>query len=737
MTEGTGWFRTREKTTSAKTSTSSFSVTMAPPRPPEEPGQPCPSENTQGQPPTTQTDPENPQLSKGKERKRVGFASDTQSTPGSTPRDTPRGTPSEARQEPRDYFSYLPGSDDEGSPVPRSSVDWEQFDKAELTAALTKILKPEHHGPSKPRPVLRKQTVLDSPSDSLAAPHRSEIEARHRADRLAYDVGSSSAPVSTRGSVDMSGVDLPHDQDTLLEKPEGSTTGTSMQDFARGGSAGLRPRKGSQQVASELVRTHTRRISPLTEPSLIPRSGTATPLEHDLEYVPRPEKYKGGILGNLLKLYNAEDNKSGAIGSESSAVTTPAHTPNRTPVGSPTTSRPGTPRLDKGRSRLRGLRSQSSTTLSNLMEGSFMFAAPGGTKDIADAVSEKLRQEKERPKKRTRSRQKMEEFRITVHIAEIISRHQYLLKLCRALMMYGAPTHRLETYMRMSARVLAIEGQFMYLPGTMIISFDDRNTHTTEVKIVRSPQGVDLGRLRDVHQIYKDVVHDRTGVEEATTRLNEVISRKNKYPTWLRVLLFGVASAFVAPFGFEGRYIDMPICFILGCLVGFLQLYLAPSNELYANVFEITAAVATSFLSRMFGSIKGGSLFCFSALAQSSIALILPGYIVLCASLELQSHQMVSGSVRMVYALIYSLFLGYGITIGSVIYGYMDEKAVSAVHCSIGAEWYTHRPDQNFYILFVLPFTLCLCAINQAKWRQTPGMSLPRTEDPLSVQNIH
>jgi uncharacterized membrane protein YjjP (DUF1212 family) len=353
------------------------------------------------------------------------------------------------------------------------------------------------------------------------------------------------------------------------------------------------------------------------------------------------------------------------------------------------------------------------------MESSFMFAAPGSSKDISDAVSEKVKQEK--TKKSSKSKKKDEEYRIKVHLAEIINRHRYLIKLCKALMIYGAPTHRLEAYMRMSARVLGIEGQFLYLPDTMIISFDDSNTHTTEVKIVRAGQGLDFGRLRDVHKIYKEVVHDRIGVDEATARLNDITSRKPKFPVWLRILLYGVASACVAPFGFEGRYIDMPICFILGCLVGFLQLYISPSNELYANVFEITAAVATSFLARVFGSLQDGSLFCFSSLAQASIALILPGYMVLCASLELQSHQMISGSVRMVYALIYTLFLGYGFTIGSVIYGYMDDNAVSAVHCSIGDEWYTQRPPENYYILFVLPFTLCLCAINQAKWKQTPG----------------
>ncbi|KAK0632673.1 hypothetical protein B0T14DRAFT_490990 [Immersiella caudata] len=663
---------------------------------------------------------------KSKEKKRVGFASNTEDR--GEYYGSPFQTPIESQQPAQDYFSISPDSDHGRGVSPvrnEASRSRDSFNEASLKAALTNIFDSEYGGgsnpiaPRKPRPVLRKHTLLDSPGD--LNPSRSEVEAKNRADRLAYDVGTSSAPVSIRSSIDLSGTDTPFDGDALLDVP-GHGRGTQTHDFASAADAsGLRPRKGAHQAANNLVRTHTRHISPLSQPATFPRSGTVTPIPDDVEYVPQPDKYKGGILGNLLKLYNAEQKPASTSG-EFSGASTPAWTPNRTPANSPPPSRPGSPRPDKARGRLRGMRS-SSSTLAGLMESSMMFATPASTKDISEAVTEKIRSEKDKPKKRSRSKQRLEEFRITVHIAEIISRHQYLIKLCQALMMYGAPTHRLETYMRMSARVLGIEGQFMYLPGTMIISFDDSNTHTTEVKIVRTPQGVDLGRLRDVHEVYKEVVHDRIGVEEATTRLKEVIDRKRKFPTWLRVLLFGLASATVAPFGFEGRYIDMPIAFILGCLVGFLQLYLAPSNELYANVFEITAAVATSFLSRVFGSINSGGLFCFSALAQSSIALILPGYMVLCASLELQSHQMISGSVRMVYALIYSLFLGYGITIGSVIYGYIDENAVSAVHCSTGEAWYLHRPNQDLYILFVLPFTLCLCAINQAKWKQTPVMA--------------
>lgn len=634
---------------------------------------------------------------------------------------TPLGTPDE-QSRPRSGYFTEDDFDSDGTSVTttplhrtRSIIRRPSFDGEEVKAAFEELLSPPLHptGPSIPRAVRIKQMTPDGPGEAASALHRSAVEAKHRADRLAADISRNpSAETSDAEST------MPHSRNSRARTNVSAVSGTNAHAVPEA-SGEIRARKGTFDTARGLVRAHTQRKTAMAQPATPPpRPGTATPVEADENYVPRPEKFKGGVLFNLLNL--SRDDKNEEAHRRHGSNLSVSSLPGQSPLSSPATSRPGTPSSERVRPSLKGLRSHSASTVpgvSGLVGKSLMFGAPITPFNLSD-TSEKMR----RADKHKRSKQKEEEYRITVHIAQIICRHQYLIKLCNALMMFGAPTHRLETYMKMSSRVLGIEGQFMYLPGTMIISFDDSTTHTTEVKIVRAPGGVDLGRLRDVHEIYKEVVHDMIGVEEATERLEAVMQRNDKFPIWLRILLFGVASASVAPFGFEGRYIDMPICFILGCLVGFLQLWVSPRNELYANVFEIGAAILTSFLSRVFGTIRNGKLFCFSALAQSSIALILPGYLVLCASLELQSHQMISGSVRMVYALIYSLFLGYGITIGSVIYGYMDKNAVSAVHCSVGETWYTQRPPPDFYILFVLPFTLCLCAINQSKWKQTPGM---------------
>ena len=168
----------------------------------------------------------------------------------------------------------------------------------------------------------------------------------------------------------------------------------------------------------------------------------------------------------------------------------------------------------------------------------------------------------------------------------------------------------------------------------------------------------------------------------------------------------------------------MPICFFLGCFVGVMQLIVPSYVPLFANIFDVAACVVASFIARAFGSIRyanGVEVFCFSAIAQSAIALILPGYIILCGALELQSKNIVSGSVRMVYAIIYSLFIGFGITIGSTIYGLIDTHATSSYSCpAYGLVW-----DQNPYVSkwpFVPVFTLGLMVVNQAKWKQMPVM---------------
>ncbi|PWY81668.1 DUF1212 domain membrane protein [Aspergillus sclerotioniger CBS 115572] len=429
----------------------------------------------------------------------------------------------------------------------------------------------------------------------------------------------------------------------------------------------------------------------------------------------------GGILSQLLKLHASQANRDNmSVTTDSSdnesVVSSGTATPRRDFHSGTFSSGTATPKKEK----LKWYKKSSHQSTASLVEAS-MNLSRASLPASADTLVN-IAPKKGKKKRKTRLE---DEIRVTVHIAEILARQRYIMQLCRALMRYGAPTHRLEEYMQMTARVLEVEGQFLYLPGCMIMSFDDSTTRTAEVKLVRVVQGVDLGRLAETHNVYKNVVHDMIGVEEAIQELDFIMKRPPRFNKWILVATYGLASVAVGPFAFDARPIDMPIIFFLGCLVGFMQHVLAPRSVLYSNVFEVTAAILTSFLARAFGSINanvdGGEerLFCFSALAQSSIALILPGFMVLCSSLELQSHQMIAGSIRMVYSIIYSLFLGYGITVGTTIYGLIDGNAATSTTCSNEGVWYS-KYIQHF--IFVPIYVVFLAIINQGKWKQVPVM---------------
>ncbi|KAK9773858.1 putative Threonine/serine exporter-like N-terminal domain-containing protein [Seiridium cardinale] len=304
--------------------------------------------------------------------------------------------------------------------------------------------------------------------------------------------------------------------------------------------------------------------------------------------------------------------------------------------------------------------------------------------------------------------------KITAQVAGILQRQKYILKMCLALMLFGAPSHRLEEYLSTTAKVLDMDCQFLYIPGCMIISFDDALTHTTEVKMVRAPQGVNLGKLQDVHLVYKEVLHDIIGMDEALSRLETIVNASNRWPVWVCIIMYGLASTAVSTF-FSARLIDMPIILVLGSLLGILQLVIAPVSNTYNTIFEVSAAILMTFLSRAIASIRGGSLFCFSALAQSSIAMILPGWLVLSSALELHSKAIVPGSIRMVYAIIYSLFLGYGITVGTALFGAISSNATTDTTC--------HDPLDKYWSFLLVPLYVFFTTFTvQAKWKQMPVM---------------
>ncbi|TEB35596.1 DUF1212-domain-containing protein [Coprinellus micaceus] len=271
---------------------------------------------------------------------------------------------------------------------------------------------------------------------------------------------------------------------------------------------------------------------------------------------------------------------------------------------------------------------------------------------------------------RTR-RKHLQRIRIEYNIASLANRHVFLLKLARALMTFGAPSHRIESQLTAAARILEVQAEFIHLPSVIICSFGEQDTGTSETYFVKASGRLSLGSLHKVHIIYRSVVHDEVSASLASQELDRLMVEPPIYGMILRCCFAFWLSVLICPLAFGGSFVDMWFSGLSAFVLAFLQLYVANKSALYANVFEITVSIIISFVARGLSAIRS-QIFCYTAISSSGIIGILPGFLILTSSLELASKNIINGSVKMVYALIYTLFLGFGLQIGNDFYLILD-----------------------------------------------------------------
>jgi uncharacterized membrane protein YjjP (DUF1212 family) len=89
--------------------------------------------------------------------------------------------------------------------------------------------------------------------------------------------------------------------------------------------------------------------------------------------------------------------------------------------------------------------------------------------------------------------------------------------------------------------------------------------------------------------------------------------------------------------------------------------------------------VVSSFIARGLSAIPSANI-CYNAVASGGIITILPGLLVLSASLEVASGSMISGSMKIVWAFTFSLVIGFCLQGGSSIYLWFDPKHKDYIH---------------------------------------------------------
>jgi uncharacterized membrane protein YjjP (DUF1212 family) len=350
----------------------------------------------------------------------------------------------------------------------------------------------------------------------------------------------------------------------------------------------------------------------------------------------RQHNRRGGILTNLIELYGINHSSGRRYEDDESMSRRP--TASRRPSEAYSdysmgysTSRPNMRRAD------------SNGSIGSQMLDPDDPRVTGLHKEFLEDPEERKREAMRLMDYRQRRKERAK-VKIEFNITSVLNRQLFLLKLARALMTFGAPSHRIESQLVAAARILEVEAEFIHLPSVIIVSFNDEGTKTSETHFVKCGGRLSLGSLHQVHNVYRSVVHDEISAKKATMDLQDLLRAKPLYPTIFRCFLAFFLSALICPLAFGGSFLDMWISGAGAFILCLLQLCVATKSAMYANVFEyvsvtlianeanthhrrITIAIFMSFSARGLSSIRS-QIFCYTAISSAGIVGILPGYLI-------------------------------------------------------------------------------------------------------------
>jgi len=237
---------------------------------------------------------------------------------------------------------------------------------------------------------------------------------------------------------------------------------------------------------------------------------------------------------------------------------------------------------------------------------------------------------------------------------------QFLMALARALHSYGTPAHRLEEALGSLAESLAVPAQFLCTP-TSIVFAHGRGTQQQTYLVRVEPGQEDLGKLRELHETIRAVYRGELSPDAGRLRIEEIDARPPRYRRWLTALAITAVSGSSVVM-FQGGWRELIVASANGLMLALL--YVAGEKRpRFAQAVPVLAAFGASLLASVMDRFVGPSFAFLGVLA--GLITLLPGLTLTIAMNELAHRHLVSGTARLVGALVTFLQLGVGIGVGT------------------------------------------------------------------------
>ncbi|MEM9065131.1 MAG: threonine/serine exporter family protein [Planctomycetota bacterium] len=285
---------------------------------------------------------------------------------------------------------------------------------------------------------------------------------------------------------------------------------------------------------------------------------------------------------------------------------------------------------------------------------------------------------------------------------ELRRREAFVLELAVALHRAGASSQRLEGAVLDIADHLGLQAaQIFTTPTSIWCGFGDPESQRTLLTRVE-PTESNMERLVLLDQLAGQVATGKVNIAEGRQAVKEITDRPLRYPLPMMPVVFGASSACVSLF-FGGSWQDFAASAVVGLVVGALIVLSVRKARLARGIDFLAgfiAAALAGLISRFFDGVDA-----LTVTIAGLIALV-PGLTLTIAMGELAARHLVSGTARVMYALIIVLSIGVGVAIGrALVQGEPPTNAIAA------PEWIT------YVALAVIPVVLAmLFQVRPSEW---------------------
>ena len=236
---------------------------------------------------------------------------------------------------------------------------------------------------------------------------------------------------------------------------------------------------------------------------------------------------------------------------------------------------------------------------------------------------------------------------------------EFVLALAKALHRYGTPAHRLEEALMVCCARLGLMAEVFSTPTTIIMSFGEPAELRTRMMRVEGGE-LDMGKLALVDKLADAVASHAITPSDGVDRLAEIIAARPWFGHGLSTLMHGVTAGALAVF-FGGGLEDVAVTAAIGLSLGLLAQYAKRSTD-QARVFELVGAAFVAFsagvMSAMWHAINP------SVVTVAALIILLPGNSLTVAMTELATRNLISGTARLMSAVIVLMELVVGVALG-------------------------------------------------------------------------